>query len=167
MAGGPPVCGGSPRCGVRGLTEMYERSRSEGFGAEVKRRILLGTFVLSAGYYDAYYRKAQQVRTLLRRDFDEAFSGCDVLITPTTPETAFRIGEKTSDPLTMYLSDVFTVSANLAGLPGVSIPCGFANRMPVGLQVLGRPLEDATPLRVADALQRRTDFHLQRPPDLR
>ena len=107
---------GRRAAGVRGLTEMYERSRSEGFGAEVKRRILLGTYVLSAGYYDAYYRKAQQVRTLLRRDFDEAFSGCDVLITPTTPETAFRIGEKTSDPLTMYLSDVFTVSANLAGL---------------------------------------------------
>ncbi len=157
---------GRRAAGVRGLTEMYERSRSEGFGAEVKRRILLGTFVLSAGYYDAYYRKAQQVRTLLRRDFDEALSGCDVLITPTTPETAFRIGEKTSDPLTMYLSDVFTVSANLAGLPGVSVPCGFAHQMPVGLQVLGRPLEDATPLRVADAFQRRTDFHLQRPPEL-
>jgi aspartyl-tRNA(Asn)/glutamyl-tRNA(Gln) amidotransferase subunit A len=152
--------------GVRGLTEMYERSRSEGFGAEVKRRIRLGTFVLSAGYYDAYYRKAQQVRTLLRRDFDEAFADCDVLITPTTPETAFRIGEKTSDPLTMYLSDVFTVSANLAGIPGISIPCGFAHRMPVGLQILGRPLDDATPLRVADAYQRRTDFHLQRAPEL-
>ena len=157
---------GRRAAGVRGLTEMYERSRSEGFGAEVKRRILLGTYVLSAGYYDAYYRKAQQVRTLLRRDFDEAFSGCDVLITPTTPETAFRIGEKTSDPLTMYLSDVFTVSANLAGLPGVSVPCGFAHQMPVGLQILARPLDDATPLRVADAFQRRTDFHLQRPPDL-
>jgi aspartyl-tRNA(Asn)/glutamyl-tRNA(Gln) amidotransferase subunit A len=157
---------GRRAAGVRGLTEMYERSRSEGFGAEVKRRILLGTFVLSAGYYDAYYLKAQQVRTLLRRDFDEAFAGCDVLITPTTPETAFRIGEKTSDPLTMYLSDVFTVSANLAGLPGVSVPCGFAHQMPVGLQILGRPLDDATPLRVADAFQRRTEFHLQRPPDL-
>jgi aspartyl-tRNA(Asn)/glutamyl-tRNA(Gln) amidotransferase subunit A len=132
----------------------------------VKRRILLGTYVLSAGYCDAYFRKAQQVRTLLRRDFDEAFSGCDVLITPTTPETAFRIGEKTSDPLTMYLSDVFTVSANLAGLPGVSVPCGFAHQMPVGLQILGRPLDDATPLRVADAFQRRTDLHLQRPPEL-
>ncbi len=153
--------------GVRGLTEMYERSRSEGFGAEVQRRILLGTFVLSAGYYDAYYRKAQQVRTLLRGDFDQALSDCDVLITPTTPETAFRIGEKTSDPLTMYLSDVFTVSANLAGLPGISIPCGFANQMPVGLQILGRPLEDGAPLRVADAYQRRTDFHLKRPPDPR
>jgi len=158
---------GRRAAGVRGLTEMYERSRSEGFGAEVKRRILLGTFVLSAGYYDAYYRKAQQVRTLLRLDFEEAFSECDVLVTPTTPEIAFRIGEKTSDPLTMYLSDVFTVSANLAGLPGVSIPCGFAHRMPVGLQILGRPLEDAMPLRVADAFQRRTDFHLQRPPDPR
>jgi aspartyl-tRNA(Asn)/glutamyl-tRNA(Gln) amidotransferase subunit A len=153
--------------GVQGLTEMYERSRSEGFGAEVKRRILLGTFVLSAGYYDAYYRRAQQVRTLLRRDFEEAFAACDVLITPTTPETAFRIGEKTSDPLAMYLSDVFTVSANLAGLPGVSVPCGFANRMPVGVQILGQPLDDATPLRVADTFQRRTGFHLERPPDPR
>jgi len=148
------------------LEDLYKRSRAEGFGAEVQRRIMIGTYVLSAGYYDAYYRKAQQVRTLLRRDFDEAFADCDVLITPTTPETAFRIGEKTSDPLTMYLSDVFTVSANLAGLPGVSVPCGFAHQMPVGLQILGRPLDDATPLRVADAFQRRTEFHLQRPPDL-
>jgi aspartyl-tRNA(Asn)/glutamyl-tRNA(Gln) amidotransferase subunit A len=151
--------------GARSLSELYERTRSEGFGAEVKRRILLGTFVLSAGYYDAYYRKAQQVRTLLRRDFETAFEGCDVIATPTAPETAFRIGEKASDPLTMYLSDVYTVSANLAGLPGVSLPCGFAEGLPVGLQLLGRPLDDATPLRIADAYQRRTDHHRQRPPE--
>ena len=109
---------------------MYERSRSEGFGREVKRRILLGTYVLSAGYYDAYYRKAQQVRALLRRDFEEAFASCDALLTPTAPETAFAIGERTADPLRMYLSDVYTVSVNLAGVPALSLPCGFARRPP-------------------------------------
>ncbi len=148
-----------------GLTEMYRRTRSEGFGSEVKRRILLGTYVLSAGYYDAYYRKAQQVRTLLRRDFEAAFEACDVIATPTAPETAFRLGAKSDDPLTMYLSDVYTVSANLAGLPGVSLPCGLVEGLPVGLQLLGRPLDDATPLRVADAYQRLTDHHLRRPPE--
>jgi aspartyl-tRNA(Asn)/glutamyl-tRNA(Gln) amidotransferase subunit A len=142
---------------------MYERSRSEGFGAEVKRRILLGTYVLSAGYYDAYYRKAQQVRALLRRDFDEAFGRCDALLTPTTPETAFRIGERTGDPLRMYLSDVFTVSVNLAGVPAVSLPCGFAAGLPVGLQLIGPAGGDAAALRLADAYQRRTDHHLRRP----
>ncbi|MBW2243967.1 MAG: Asp-tRNA(Asn)/Glu-tRNA(Gln) amidotransferase subunit GatA [Deltaproteobacteria bacterium] len=152
--------------GVANLKELYERTRSEGFGDEVKRRILLGTYVLSAGYYEAYYRKAQKIRTLLRRDFDAAFAGCDVLLTPTTPETAFRLGEKTEDPLTMYLSDIYTVSANLAGLPGVSLPCGLAEGLPVGLQVLGRPMEDATVLRVADAYQRLADHHLARPGDL-
>ncbi|MCP3983708.1 MAG: Asp-tRNA(Asn)/Glu-tRNA(Gln) amidotransferase subunit GatA [bacterium] len=152
--------------GAASLTDLYERSRSEGFGSEVKRRILLGTYVLSAGYYDAYYRKAQKIRTLLRRDFEAAFAGCDVLLTPTTPETAFRLGEKTEDPLTMYLSDIYTVSANLAGLPGVSLPCGLAEGLPVGLQVLGPPMEDATVLRVADAYQRLTDHHLARPEKL-
>jgi len=147
------------------LSELYCRSRSEGFGAEVKRRILLGTYVLSAGYYDAYYRKAQQVRTLLRRDFEQAFAGCDVIATPTTPEIAFRLGEKSDDPLRMYLSDVYTVSANLAGVPGVSIPCGFHDGMPIGLQLLGRTLDEATLLRVADAYQRRTDWHARRPPE--
>ena len=150
--------------GVGGVTALYERTRGEGFGAEVKRRILLGTYVLSAGYYDAYYKKAQQVRTLLRRDFEAAFAGCDAIVLPTTPETAFRLGEKSSDPLALYLSDVFTVSANLAGLPGVSIPCGLDAGLPVGLQILGRPLEDATVLRIADAYQRRTTHHLARPP---
>jgi aspartyl-tRNA(Asn)/glutamyl-tRNA(Gln) amidotransferase subunit A len=146
-----------------GLDEMYRRTRSEGFGAEVKLRIILGTYVLSAGYYDAYYRKAQEVRTLLRRDFEEAFRGCDVIATPTSPETAFVQGEKTGDPMRMYLSDVYTVSANLAGIPGVSVPCGFASGLPVGMQLLGRPLEEATLLRVADAFQRRTDHHGRTP----
>jgi aspartyl-tRNA(Asn)/glutamyl-tRNA(Gln) amidotransferase subunit A len=144
---------------VEDLGEMYRRTRSEGFGAEVKRRIILGTYVLSAGYYDAYYRKAQEVRTLLRRDFEQAFQGCDVIATPTSPETAFVRGEKTGDPMRMYLSDVYTVSANLAGIPGISIPCGFAAGLPIGMQLLGRPLEEATLLRVADAFQRRTDHH--------
>ena len=151
--------------GASDLTEMYQRTRSEGFGAEVKRRILLGTYVLSAGYYDAYYRKAQQVRTLLRRDFEAALRGCDVIVTPTSPEVAFPLGAKTGDPLRMYLSDVYTVSANLAGVPGLSIPCGFVRGLPVGLQLLGGVLEESTLLRVADAYQRRTDFHAQRPPE--
>jgi aspartyl-tRNA(Asn)/glutamyl-tRNA(Gln) amidotransferase subunit A len=146
------------------VTELYERTRAEGFGAEVKRRILLGTYVLSAGYYDAYYKKAQQVRTLLRRDFDAAFESCDAIVLPTTPETAFRLGEKSSDPLALYLADVFTVSANLAGLPGVSIPCGLEAGLPVGFQILGRPREDATVLRIADAYQRRTGHHRASPP---
>jgi len=152
--------------GDGGLDEMYRATRSEGFGTEVKRRILLGTYVLSAGYYEAYYRKAMQVRTLLRRDFEEAFRGCDVIATPTAPEVAFRLGEKADDPLKMYLSDVYTVSCNLAGIPGASLPCGFAHGMPAGLQLLGPPLEEARLLRVADAYQRRTDFHLRRPPEV-
>jgi len=149
----------------RDLADLYHRTRSEGFGPEVKRRILLGTYVLSAGYYDAYYRKAQQVRTLLRRDFEEAFRGCDAILTPTSPEVAFRIGEKSADPLSMYLSDIYTVTANLAGIPGLSVPCGFVRGLPVGLQILGPPLEEASVLRVADAWQRRSDFHLRRPPE--
>jgi aspartyl-tRNA(Asn)/glutamyl-tRNA(Gln) amidotransferase subunit A len=149
--------------GAHGLTEMYLRTRSEGFGAEVKRRIVLGTYVLSAGYYDAYYRKAQQVRTLLRRDFEAAFRGCDVLAMPTCPEVAFEIGAKSGDPVRMYLSDVYTVSANLAGLPGVSLPCGSSEGLPIGLQLLAPALDEATLLRVADAYQRRTSHHLARP----
>jgi aspartyl-tRNA(Asn)/glutamyl-tRNA(Gln) amidotransferase subunit A len=152
--------------GARSLTEMYLRTRSEGFGAEVKRRIILGTYVLSAGYYDAYYRKAQQVRTLLRRDFEAAFRGCDVIATPTCPEVAFEIGAKSGDPVRMYLSDVYTVSANLAGLPGVSLPCGSEGGLPIGLQLLAPPLDEATLLRAADAYQRRTRHHLARPPEL-
>ena len=151
--------------GVKDLAEMYRRSRSEGFGPEVKRRILLGTFVLSAGYYDAYYRKAQQVRTLLCRDFEQAFRDCDVIVTPTSPEVAFRIGEKSDDLLKMYLSDIYTVSANLAGIPGVSVPCGQVRGLPVGVQFLGPLLDEGTPLRFADAYQRITDHHLLRPPE--
>jgi aspartyl-tRNA(Asn)/glutamyl-tRNA(Gln) amidotransferase subunit A len=147
------------------LHEMYRRTRSQGFGVEVKRRILLGTYVLSAGYYDAYYRKAQQVRTLIRRDFDEAFATCEVIATPTAPEVAFRIGERSEDPLRMYLSDVYTVSASLAGIPGLSTPCGFSGSLPVGLQLLGPPLGEAALLRVADAYERRTDWHRRRPPE--
>ena len=131
----------------------------------MKRRIILGTYVLSAGYYDAYYRKAQQVRTLLRRDFEAAFRGCDVIATPTCPEVAFEIGAKSGDPVRMYLSDVYTVSANLAGLPGVSLPCGLAGGLPIGLQLLAPALDEATLLRVADAYQRRTRHHLARPPE--
>jgi aspartyl-tRNA(Asn)/glutamyl-tRNA(Gln) amidotransferase subunit A len=149
-----------------GYLEMYRKTRSEGFGAEVKRRILLGTYVLSAGYYDAYYRRAQKVRTLLRRDFEQAFATCDVIATPTAPEPAFRIGERSADALRMYLSDVYTVSANLAGIPGLSTPCGFADGMPVGLQLLAPPLDEATLLRVADAFQRRTDWHTRPPAGL-
>jgi aspartyl-tRNA(Asn)/glutamyl-tRNA(Gln) amidotransferase subunit A len=153
---------------VADLQDLYMRSRSEGFGSEVKRRILLGTYVLSAGYYDAYYGKAQRVRTLIRRDFERAFETCDLIATPTTPETAFGLGAKSDDPLSMYLSDVYTVSANLAGLPGLSLPCGFSEGemgMPVGLQLLGRPLDEATILRVGDAFESLTPFHEARPPE--
>ena len=146
------------------LDEMYERTRSEGFGAEVKRRILLGTYVLSAGYYDAYYRKAQQVRTLIRRDFERAFEACDVIAAPTTPGPAWPLGELVDDPLQMYLADVYTVTANLAGLPGLSLPVGFTKGgLPVGLQLLGRPLDEATVLRAGDAYQRHTHFHEEVP----
>ncbi len=138
------------------LIEMYTRSRSEGFGDEVKRRIMLGTYVLSAGYYDAYYRKGQKVRRLIKKDFDRAFQEIDCLITPTSPTTAFKIGQKTDDPLTMYLSDVYTVSANLAGLPGISIPCGTDHQgLPIGLQILGKQFDEETILRVADFLEKK------------
>ena len=146
------------------LLTMYERSRDEGFGAEVKRRIMLGTYVLSAGYYDAYYLKAQQVRTLLRRDFEQVFASVDVVATPTTPTPAFKLGEKTSDPIQMYLNDIFTVSANLTGLPAISVPCGFsADRLPIGFQLTGRMFDEATLLRAADVYQRDTAFHTEAP----
>ncbi len=151
--------------GAHDLQSMYSRTRSEGFGAEVKRRILLGTYVLSAGYYDAYYRKAQQARTLLRGDFEAAYRSCDLILTPTAPEVAFALGERSADPLQMYLSDIFTVSANLAGIPGISVPCGFARDLPVGLQLLGPALGESLLLRVADAYQRRTDWHTKTPPE--
>jgi aspartyl-tRNA(Asn)/glutamyl-tRNA(Gln) amidotransferase subunit A len=132
------------------LSEMYRRTRDAGFGAEVKRRIMLGTYVLSAGYYDAYYLKAQRVRSLLARDFDEAFTKVDVIVTPTTPTPAFKLGEKADDPLAMYLADIFTVTADLVGIPGISIPCGKSkDGLPIGMQILGRHFEEATLLRVA------------------
>jgi len=140
---------------ANGLQAMYTRSRSEGFGAEVKRRIMLGTYVLSAGYYDAFYLKAQQVRTLLRRDYEQAFERADVIAMPTSPIPPFGIGEKADDPLQMYLADIFTVSANLAGLPAISIPCGLSEGLPVGLQLTARPFDEVTLLRAADAMERR------------
>ena len=146
------------------LREMYERTRDEGFGPEVKRRIMLGTYVLSAGYYDAYYLKAQQVRTLVRQDYERAFAAVDLIAMPTTPTPAFRLGEKMDDPLQMYLADIFTVSANLAGLPALSVPCGFSeDRLPIGLQLTGRMLDEATLLRAGDAYQRDTSWHTATP----
>ncbi|HEY8148345.1 MAG TPA: Asp-tRNA(Asn)/Glu-tRNA(Gln) amidotransferase subunit GatA, partial [Vicinamibacteria bacterium] len=147
------------------LQGMYGETRDRGFGAEVKRRIILGTFVLSAGYYDAYYLRAQQVRTLIRRDFEGAFRQCEVVAMPTTPTPAFRIGEKTADPLQMYLEDIFTVPANLAGIPGLSLPGGFVDGLPVGVQLLGRPFDEATLLRIGHAYQQKTTHHLQEPPE--
>jgi aspartyl-tRNA(Asn)/glutamyl-tRNA(Gln) amidotransferase subunit A len=150
---------------ARTLGDMYERTRGAGFGREVKRRIILGTYVLSAGYYDAYYRQAQQVRTLIRGDYDKAFVSADVIAMPTSPTAAFALGERTEDPVQMYLSDVFTVGANLAGLPAVTVPCGLtANRLPIGLQFTGRTMDDATVLRVADVYERATPWSSQRPP---
>jgi aspartyl-tRNA(Asn)/glutamyl-tRNA(Gln) amidotransferase subunit A len=140
--------------GVKTLSEMYRRSRDEGFGAEVKRRIMLGTYALSAGYYDAYYLKAQKVRTLLTRDFDEAFRKVDAIVTPTSPTAAFRLAEKSNDPLAMYLADIYTVTADLAGIPGISVPCGETNeKLPIGLQILGKHFDEATILRVAHAYE--------------
>jgi aspartyl-tRNA(Asn)/glutamyl-tRNA(Gln) amidotransferase subunit A len=140
--------------GVKTLSEMYRRSRDEGFGAEVKRRIMLGTYALSAGYYDAYYLKAQKVRTLLTRDFDEAFRKVDAIVTPTSPTAAFRLGEKSNDPLAMYLADIYTVTADLAGIPGISIPCGETKeKLPIGLQILGKHFDESTILRLAHAYE--------------
>jgi aspartyl-tRNA(Asn)/glutamyl-tRNA(Gln) amidotransferase subunit A len=140
--------------GVKSLAEMYRRSRDESFGAEVKRRIMLGTYALSAGYYDAYYLKAQKVRTLLTHDFEEAFGKVDAIVTPTSPTAAFRLGEKSNDPLAMYLADIYTVTADLAGIPGISIPCGETKeKLPIGLQILGRHFDEATILRVAHAYE--------------
>jgi aspartyl-tRNA(Asn)/glutamyl-tRNA(Gln) amidotransferase subunit A len=147
------------------LLEMYAQTRAQGFGAEVRRRIMLGTYALSAGYYDAYYKKASQVRTLIRRDFEAAFQQCQVIATPVAPTPAFRLGEKVDDPLTMYLSDIFTISANLAGMPGISVPCGFSSRgLPIGLQLMGPGFGEADLLKVAYAFEQATDFHRRKPP---
>jgi aspartyl-tRNA(Asn)/glutamyl-tRNA(Gln) amidotransferase subunit A len=150
--------------GSHDLAGLYGQTRDLGFGAEVKRRIILGTFALSSGYYDAYYLRAQKVRTLIRRDFEAALGACDVIATPTTPTPAFRLGEKTGDPLQMYLADIFTVPANLAGLPALSLPCGLAGGLPVGLQLLGRSFDEATLLRAGAAYQGVTRHHEVAPP---
>lgn len=157
------------RYGVRAkgadrLIDLYKRTRSEGFGDEVKRRIMLGTYSLSSGYYDAYYLKAQKVRTLIKRDFEQLFAQYDVIIGPTTPTTAFKIGEKIDDPLTMYMEDILTIPVNLAGIPAISVPCGFAaNGLPVGLQIVGKAFDESTLLRVAHAFEQHTDHHRYRP----
>ena len=153
----------SPAAKDASLKTMYSKTRDEGFGAEVKRRIMLGTYVLSAGYYDAFYLKALQVRTLLRRDYERAFETVDVVAMPTSPTPPFRLGEKTDDPLAMYLADVFTVSVNLAGLPGISIPCGFAGGLPIGFQLIGKMFDEATILRAADVYERATTWHMASP----
>lgn len=149
----------------RDLLDMFKKSRSAGFGAEVKRRIMLGTYVLSSGYYDAYYKKASQVRALIKRDFHEAFERCDVILTPTTPTPAFRIGEKMDDPLQMYLSDILTISTNLAGIPGISVPCGFTQGgLPIGLQLLAGHFEEAKLFQIASAYERNAQLEKRRPP---
>lgn len=150
---------------AKNLLELYKKSRSEGFGPEVKRRIMLGTYVLSAGYYDAYYLKAQKVRTLILRDFQEAFKKVDVLVTPTAPTPAFKIGEKTEDPLQMYLSDIFTINVNLAGLPGMSLPCGLSSSgLPIGMQLIAGPFQEEKIFHAAYAYEQATDWHQKRPP---
>ena len=150
------------------LLDHYGRTREEGFGAEVKRRIILGTYVLSSGYYDAYYLRAQKVRQLIRQDFAQAFRKVDALVSPTSPVPAFKLGERTADPLQMYLADIFTNAANLAGICGISLPCGFAkvdgHRLPIGLQLLGKALDEARILQIAHAYEQSTDWHKARPP---
>lgn len=146
------------------LLGMYKKTRQDGFGAEVKRRIMLGTYALSSGYYDAYYLKAQKVRTLIKRDFDEAFKICDVLLTPTAPTPAFKIGEKFDNPIQMYLSDIFTISINLAGVPAISIPCGFSNKgLPIGLQLIGKHFDEETLIKAAYTFEQNTDYHTKNP----
>jgi aspartyl-tRNA(Asn)/glutamyl-tRNA(Gln) amidotransferase subunit A len=146
------------------LVDLYRQSRSEGFGAEVKRRIMLGTYALSSGYYDAYYKKALQVRTLIRQGFDAAFEKYDLIVGPTAPTTAYKIGEKVNDPLEMYLGDIYTVSVNIAGLPGLVVPCGFDGRgLPVGMQLIGKPFDESMLLRAGFTFEQNTGYHKQRP----
>jgi aspartyl-tRNA(Asn)/glutamyl-tRNA(Gln) amidotransferase subunit A len=148
----------------RNLLDMYKKTRREGFGSEVKRRIMLGTYALSSGYYDAYYLKAQKVRTLIKRDFDEVFKTCDILVTPTAPTPAFKIGEKFDNPIQMYLSDIFTISINLAGVPAMSIPCGFSKKgLPIGLQIIGKHFDEETIIRAAYTFEQNTDYHTRKP----
>ncbi|WP_423408851.1 Asp-tRNA(Asn)/Glu-tRNA(Gln) amidotransferase subunit GatA [Heyndrickxia sp. MSNUG] len=145
------------------LIEMYKKTRAEGFGDEVKRRIMLGTFALSSGYYDAYYKKAQKVRTLIKQDFENVFEKYDVIVGPTTPTPAFKIGENIADPLTMYANDILTIPVNLAGVPAISVPCGFDKGLPLGLQIIGRHFDESTVYKVAHAFEQATEFHKQRP----
>ena len=145
------------------LEDLYKRSRGEGFGEEVKRRIMIGTYALSAGYYDAYYLKAQRVRRLISDDFTRAFDQVDVIMGPTAPSVAFALGSKTDDPIGMYLSDIYTIAVNLAGLPAMSVPCGFADELPVGLQIIGKPFEESRLLNVAHQFQQATDWHQRAP----
>ncbi|MGD0885453.1 MAG: Asp-tRNA(Asn)/Glu-tRNA(Gln) amidotransferase subunit GatA [Thermodesulfovibrionales bacterium] len=146
------------------LIEMYMNTRAKGFGAEVKRRIVLGTYALSSGYYEAYYKKAQQVRTLIKRDFENAFRAVDVLVTPTAPTAAFKLGEKTEDPLQMYLSDIFTISVNLAGVPAISVPCGFTpDNLPIGMQLIAKHFDEETILKIAYAYEQATEWHKKKP----
>ncbi|KMK75289.1 Asp-tRNA(Asn)/Glu-tRNA(Gln) amidotransferase subunit GatA [Alkalihalobacillus pseudalcaliphilus] len=145
------------------LLDMYKKTRAEGFGDEVKRRIMLGTFALSSGYYDAYYKKAQKVRTLIKQDFENIFKDYDVILGPTTPTTSFKVGEKTKDPMTMYANDILTIPVNLAGVPGISVPCGFKDGLPLGLQIIGKHFDEATIYRVANAYEKATDHHKQKP----
>lgn len=151
------------RADTGNLLDLYHESRSQGFGDEVKRRIMLGTYALSSGYYDAYYLKAQQARTLIKQDFDQVFEQYDVIIGPTAPTTAFKLGAQVDDPLTMYLNDILTIPVSLAGVPAVSVPCGFAGGMPVGMQVIGKAFDESTVLRVAHAYEQNTEHHKQRP----
>jgi len=156
------------RYGVRAkdadnLMEVYMKSRSQGFGPEVKRRIMLGTYALSSGYYDAYYLKAQKVRTLIKQDFDKVFESYDLIVGPTAPTTAFKLGEQVDDPLTMYLNDILTIPVSLAGIPAISVPCGLANGLPVGLQLIARPFDESTLLRAAHAFEQHTDYHKAEP----
>jgi aspartyl-tRNA(Asn)/glutamyl-tRNA(Gln) amidotransferase subunit A len=149
------------------LADMYEKTRAQGFGTEVKRRIMIGAYVLSHGYYDAYYLQAQKIRRLIAQDFTDAFKQCDIIMGPTSPSTAFKLGEKGDDPVQMYLSDIYTIAVNLAGLPGMSIPCGFgANEMPVGLQIIGNYFDEARMLNVAHQYQLATDWHSRAPQGL-
>ena len=145
------------------MWEALEKTRQFGFGDEVKRRIMLGTYALSAGYYDAYYLKAQKVRTLIRREFDQAFEKYDALVTPTSPSVPFKIGEKLDDPLQMYLSDVFTIPVNIAGLPAITIPAGFSDGLPIGMQLIGKPFGEETILKIAYAYEQATEWHKKRP----
>jgi aspartyl-tRNA(Asn)/glutamyl-tRNA(Gln) amidotransferase subunit A len=146
------------------IIDMFSRTRAEGFGNEVKRRIMLGTYALSAGYYDAYYLKSLRVRTLIKRDFEKAFESVDAIITPTSPTAAFRVGEKTEDPLQMYLSDIFTISVNLAGVPAIAIPCGFtSNNLPIGLQLIAPNFQEGRLISIAHAYEQSVNFHTLKP----